>query len=196
MGVKISPSDTTIDDIHSEVITIWSHVQSIENTLTNVASDTQYTEEYLHSKVRWYGILAPQTAANWGDNSSMTPYVATSGNNAWGTDVGDEAQVIGTDDVSTSYDYFDLNEILISANSSATLYRCRIVWGTGTFAEAITGDNYSEFMYLRAIADTVRPIIITPAPKIFPGYRVWVQCWNTTDNATLDFFVGIRRYEH
>ncbi len=80
------------------------------------------------------------------------------------------------------------------ANSSNTVYLCRIVYGTGTLADAIAANQWSEFPYFRGNADNVRKIQVVPTPLIGINDKVWLQCMNATDNATIDFVVGVHAY--
>jgi len=57
--------------------------------------ENEVVEVHLHHKTHWYGIRAPQTVTQWADGATMTPYVATSGNNTW-SGAGNEAQLFGT----------------------------------------------------------------------------------------------------
>jgi hypothetical protein len=165
--------------------------------------DAEIAEEHDHHNVRWFGKLNPQDATHWCTPlaSGLTLlYRAISGNGVYGADPGDEAQLFGTDDIPIpGMASGDFNEVLIVANSSSSLYLCRIVYGTGTLADAITAGQYSEFPFFRAPADNVRKILTTPT-KLIPitigglPVKIWLQTMNATDNATLDFVVGVHGY--
>ena len=171
--------------------------------LTDAQKDSEYAEEHCHHKVRWFGKKPVQTATEWSitlDQGLANLYRAISGNGAYGGDANDEAQLFGTADIPISgMVRGDFDQILIVANSSNTLYLCRIVWGIGTLAAAITADQYSEFPYYRGNADQVRKIQVIPTPLIpitISGLpvKIWLQCMNASDNATLDFVVGVHGY--
>ncbi len=161
-------------------------------------------EEYLNHEVRWFGKLNPQTATKWCvsmDGHLSQPYRAISDNGIYGIDSGDEAQLFGDDDIPIAgMVNGDFNEILIVANSSSSVYLCRIIWGTGKIEDAIAAGQYSEFPFYRAPADNVRKVMVTPMPKV-PTFidglpvHIWLQCQNATDNATIDFFVGMHGYQ-
>jgi len=169
-----------------------------KDKIIDIQKDSEYTEEHMHHKVRWYGKLNPQDATHWAvllDGHLAQPYRAISGNGVYGADAGDEAQLFGTDDtLELGYVVGDFDMILVTANSSNTLYLCRIVWGSGTLADAVTAKQYSEFVYLRSAADNVRKIQVIPTPLIDINAKVWLQCQNVTDNATIDFVVGVHGY--
>jgi hypothetical protein len=166
--------------------------------------ETEFAEEHLHHIVRWFGKLNPQTATNWCvsvDGHLAQPYQAISGNGTWGTDANDEAQLFGTADIPI-VDMLrgDFNEILIVANSSNTLYFNRVVWGTGSIADAVAANQYTEFPFFRPAADNNRKVMTCPTRKIpitIGGLpvKVWLQTQNVTDNATIDFIVGVHGYD-
>jgi len=161
--------------------------------------DAAYAEEHVHHKVRWYGKKAVQDATHWAvplDTGLALLFRAISGAGVYGADLNDEAQVFGSADTLEPGDVTgDFNEILIVANTSSTLYLSRIIWGTGTMAEAITAKQYSEWTFFRGNADNVRKVKITPTPLIPVSYKIWLQCMNATDNATMDFVVGVHGYK-
>jgi hypothetical protein len=178
-------------------------VNGKDNILIDIQRDAEYSEEHAHHKVRWFGKLNPQTATNWCvkiDTGLTQLYRAISGNGVYGADANDEAQLFGTADIPISgMATGDFDQVLIVANSSITLYLCRIVWGTGTLAEAVAADQYSEFPFIRGDSDNNRKIQVVPTPLIpvtIGGLpvKVWAQCMNATNNATIDFVVGVHGY--
>ncbi len=173
------------------------------SALSGVALEVEYAEEHLHHKVRWFGKLNPQDATHWAvsmQDHLAQPYRAISGNGVYGADPGDEAQLFGTADIPIAgMVRGDFDEILITANSSNTVYLCRLVWGTGILADAVALGQYTEFPFFRAAADQVRKVMIIPCEKVpiqIGGLdvKIWIQCQNVTDNATIDFFLGVHGY--
>jgi hypothetical protein len=164
----------------------------------DILNDIRHTEEHVHHKVRWYGKKAIQDATHWAallDTGLGLLYRAISGLGVYGLDLNDEAKLFGTDDtLEPGYVTGDFNEILVVANSASSLYLCRIIWGIGTMAEAITAKQYSEWPYFRGNADNVRKVRTTTTPLIPINYKVWLQTMNATDNATIDFVVGVHGY--
>ncbi len=166
--------------------------------------EADYTEEHLHHYVRWFGKLNPQDATHWAvtmDAHLAQPYRAISGNGVYGADPGDEAQLFGTADVPIAGMLAgDFNEFLAIANTSNTVYLLRIVWGTGNLAAAIAAGQYTEFPFFRPAADNNRKVTIVTCKKIpiqvagLPT-QIWCQCQNATDNATIDFFIGVHGYD-
>lgn len=155
-------------------------------------------EHHLHSRERWRGKKAVQGATDWFDDT-LTPFRAISGNNTYGADANDEAQVVGSGDtpVLAGAFYYDLHRFLILDVSHDTVYKLRIVFGTGTMADAITALQYSEAVVL---FDSTSPQLSAgiPVPFRMPliaaGTKVWIQAWNATDNAWIDFLVGLHEY--
>lgn len=154
-------------------------------------------ERHFHSPEVWFGISADQSGNNWAADT-LNAYTCISGNGDYGADADDEALVIGSDDTPTAAGFveFDVREILIVGVSANTAYKLRISWGTGTLAAAILAGNCSEFMLK---FDTVGNVDAAfphrlQMPQLDSGIKVWIQCKNATDNATVDFFVGIHEY--
>ncbi|MCK5613884.1 hypothetical protein KAR91_69115 [Candidatus Pacearchaeota archaeon] len=157
-----------------------------------------HTDHHFHSKEYWFGISANQAGNDWGAER-LVAYQAISGNNAYGSDPNDEAKVLGTDDtpIQTGGQEFDLHRLLVVGVSVNTEYRLRIVWGTGTMADAIAANQMSVLMVK---FDSVNPQLSAGIPvevrmpEIPTDNKVWIQAWNVTNNATIDFYVGVHEY--
>jgi hypothetical protein len=169
-----------------------------DEILRDIQRDAEYAEEHAHHKVRWWGKKAIQGVDDWAvplDTGLALLYRATSGAGVYGADAGDTAQLFGATDIPIpGMVVGDFDEILVVVNSSSTLYLCRILWAATTVADAIAAGNYSEFPYFRATADTTRLKAFVPTPLIGADQRVWLQCMNATNNATMDFVVGVHGY--
>ncbi len=154
---------------------------------------------HLHSREHWCGKSADQSGNNWGADT-LTPYRAISGNGVYGADASDEAKVVGSTDtpIVTGKTYFDLHRITVIAISSDTAYKLRIVWGTGTMAAAITAKQTTEFIIITS-TDKANKFggapFDTQMPRLVAGTKVWIQARNATDDATVDFFVGLHEYD-
>ena len=168
---------------------------SIAARLTDIMAEIEEVEGHFHTRARWFGKLAVQTATDWADNT-LTPFRAISGANAYGADPNDEAQVFGTDDAMLAgQTKFDLDKILIVASSATTIYKLRFVYGAGTMADAIAAGQYTETMAVVASASSRIGKEDIRLPRLTVGtHQVWCQAWNAADNATIDFFVGIHGY--
>jgi hypothetical protein len=196
--------NNTTTSTNTTVNTMAPTVVSTNTTVNNIAVDAEYTEEHLHHKAHWYGKRAVQTATLWADGATLLPYVVTSGNNTWSTDNTDFALLFGTGDVLTELGAGilggDFNEILVTANSSDTPYKLRILWGTGTTAEAEAANQYSETMYMKKSTDSIRIVrnFTTPVIPITMGglpIKIWMSTWNASNDATLSFLIGVHGYD-
>jgi hypothetical protein len=159
----------------------------------------QEIDRHLHNVERWYGKLAVQTATDWADNNIATPYRAISGANVYGGDANDEAKVVGTADTPdiAGTTYYDVHRLLIVAASTTTVWKLRVVYGAGTMADAIAAGQYSTLMIKidPAVGQTPSVAHDVMMPRLRCGVdQVWVQAWNATDNATVDFYVGWHAY--
>lgn len=155
-------------------------------------------EKHFHNQECWRGKKAVQTATEWADDV-LTPFQCISGNNDYGSDADDEAQVLGTADTPfrAGQVKFDVHRIFIDDVSSSSLYKMRLIWGTGTMADAITAGQFS-CLHLKfdGVGSTSASFPVdVKMPRLNAGVdKLWAQCWNATDNATLDFLVGIHEY--
>lgn len=155
-------------------------------------------EKHFHNRELWIGKLGSQTATAWADDT-LSPFRAISGNNDYGADTNDEALILGTDDtpINSEFVKFDLHWILITALSTDTPWKLRFIWGSGTMADAILANQWSEIMAQNnpngsKANGAAIPIMM---PRLNCGIdKVWAQVWNATDNATADFLVGFHEY--
>ena len=174
-------------------------VPGLAGTEDSLGYDVAEIEYHLHNTERWLGKLAVQTATDWADSNISTPFHAISGNNAYGSDPNDEAQVLGTADtpVQAGMVRYDPHEILVVACSVTTPVKVRAVFGTGTMAAAIAAGQYSERMFhLDPAAASGQGV---PVPLMMPRCaagtcKLWMQFWSVTDNATIDFYLGLHEY--
>ena len=157
-------------------------------------------EKHLHSRERWFGKKAVPTATDWGDQASLLPYSAISGDGVFGADGNDEALVLGVDDTPAIADMvqFDFHRILVLALSVDTPYIFRVIYGTGTMADMETAKQYTDVMLQNIVAGSKSngapvPIMM---PRITCGTdKVWIRVMCATDDATATFFVGLHEYE-
>jgi len=183
---------------------IWEIDGVATSGLLGVSNSLAYrvheAERHFHGRERWYGIVTgSQSATDWAGNT-LTPYRAISGLGAYGTDANDEALILGTADTPTMSGNvkFDLHRIFIVASSSETTWKVQLIYGTGTMAEAIAADQFSTFMLKVDSAAASSPAL--PVDVMMPRgtcgvTKVWARGWNASNNATIDFFVGLHEYE-
>lgn len=163
-------------------------------TALAAASDAEVAESHFHNYEQAFGVAAVPTATHWGDPDSLTPFVATSGNGAFGA----ETQVLGPADTPfrAGMTYFDPREWSIIDVSKNTPYIVRVIWGTPaqTVAQAETLKQYSAwFVHQLTAAGNNKPqegrIVRVPA-----GSQLWVKVKNATNLATMSFGTTIHEY--
>lgn len=174
-------------------------VDGLAGTSNSLAYKVHEIERHFHNRERWRGKKAVQSATDWADDT-LSAFRAISGNNVYGGEANDEALVIGTDDTPAiaGNTRYDLHRIMMTGASSSTAYKLRIVYGTGTMADAITAGQYSEMVIMSdpAAAQVPHDVFDVMMPRGTCGStKVWIQAWNATDNATIDFLVGWHEYE-
>ena len=155
--------------------------------------------------IRWYGKKAVQDATHWADSTTLTAYQCISGAGTWGSDLNDEAKVFGTADLlwtdpKTGEDPAGgiFSEILFHANSSTTLYKFRLVYGTSaqSLADAVAAGQWTEAVFFRDTADKSRIVRAMRSRRLPIDCQIWGQCMNASNDATLDFLVGVHYYEY
>jgi hypothetical protein len=174
---------------------------SIEDGVTRTFSfDAHIIEEHFHTQEYWLGISGDQSGNDWAADT-LNVFQAISGANDYGGDADDEAKVLGTADTPmiAGNITFDVRQILIEDVSVDTVWKLRIAWGTTTVGNAVAAGDYTEIMLQFDSTNPQQsagiPISIR-MPRLTAGSdQVWIEAWNATDNATIDFFVGIHEYD-
>ena len=153
-------------------------------------------EKHFHSRGRYWGAAAAPDETNAIDANVNRPFVAASGDNTWGTAI----PICGTADVPvvSGLVKFDAHRLLISdLDDDTTPWRIRFIYGTGTSANAISVDQWSEEM-IESSAVPGNRAGGTPLdfqmPRINVGYKLWAQVWNDTDAEEMSFFWGAHGY--
>ena len=186
------------EELQTEHESIQSDTDAMQIVLDAIQDEVTEIEHHIHNKERWFGQSGDQSGNDWAADN-LTPLDVISGDNAYGSDADDEAKVLGTADtpVIAGMTKFDLHRFLIVGVSQDSVYKFRIVWGTGTMADAITAGQTSEFMVK---FDSVNPQqsagipFDVRMPRLDADTKVWVQAWNATNDATASFFVGLHEY--
>jgi hypothetical protein len=168
---------------------------SLAARLIAIAAEVTEVEKHFHTRARWFGKLASQTGTDWADNT-LSPYRVISGDNVYGADANDEALVFGTADiVITGQTKYDADSIMVVASSATTPWKIRFIYGTGTMADAITAGQFSETIVQVISVSSRLAKENFRMPRLTIGTdKLWAQGWNASDNATLDFLVGIHGY--
>lgn len=157
-------------------------------------AEIEIVEQHLHNRERWFGKSVNQSGNNWGTKASLTPFRAISGSGAFGSDTNDAAKVLGTEDTPaiTGMVLFDLHQIMVEGASNATEFITRVIFGTGTMAEAEAAGQYSDEMLTEARKGEPLDHIM---PRLLCGMdKVWVRVKNASNNAWIDFHVGLHEY--
>ena len=173
----------------------------LQNLKSNrdVLEEVEILEQHVHNHERWFGKSADQTGNNWGTKATLTPYRAISGLGVFGADANDEALVLGSADTPAvaGASTYDLHRILVIDQDDTSVYVIRVIWGTGTMADAEAAEQYADVM---AITDITLNNLAGGGPvdlimtRVNVGTKVWIRIKNATNNVYLDFFVGLHEY--
>lgn len=178
----------------------------LAGTENSLAYRVHEIEKHFHNYERWYGKSADQSGVNpWATALSTagmrTAFRTISGSEVVGADANDEAQVWGLYDTlsvgGVAQTKLDFHEMFITASSVTTIWYIRVVFGSGTLAAAIAAGQYMEFPLVADAAQNGSIDIIVPImmPRVTIGtHKIWVQGKNATDNATIDFLIGVHGY--
>lgn len=176
-------------------------VSGLLGTSNSLAYKVHEIEKHFHGYGRWYGKSADQSGNGWALSVSTvgmpTSFTCISGANTYGADANDEAKVWGTEDLWSGNVKFELHRILIRSSSIQTLWIIRVVHGSGTMADAVAAEQYSEFPMVvdPATGASVDVVVDIMMPRITLGTdKIWIQGKSATDNATLTFLIGGHGY--
>ena len=151
-------------------------------------------EDHIHGRSRSFGISANQSGTDWALEDGLTPYSVDSGDGAWGV----VAKVFGTSDtpIDAGNTMVDPGDILIETLQHTSNYVFRLIWGTGTSADAITAGQYTSTRFIKTTATGSgrgAPFRVK-MDRIAVGTKVWAQVKNATNNSTVTFFVDAHEY--
>lgn len=166
------------------------------DSLNATLQEAREVENHFHCKGRWFGRHATQAGNNWAKQDTLGVFVSTSGNNTWGVDAADTTFVFGSSDTPTvaGYTWFDMHKLFVTAATQTSVYKIRFVWSTTNFADGLAAGDYTETLVIVAsAASRISPVDIW-MPKLAAGTKMWAQCWNAVDNATISYYVGIHEY--
>ena len=168
----------------------------LAGTSNSLAYRVMELERHFHNVERWWGALGAPDETNAIEANVNRPFVATSGNNAWGATI----PILGTGDnpVLATDAKFDIHRLLVTdLDDDTTPWRIRIIWGTGTSADAITAGQWTEIMVMSNAVPGNRaggsPVdVIMRRENV--GVKIWAQAWNDTGAEELSFFTGYHGY--
>ena len=185
-------------DLQVEHTGIQSDTDALQVVTDEIYAEVVEIDWHNHNSETWVGKSADQSGDDWAADN-LTPFRSISGNGVYGADANDEAKVLGTDDtpVVLGSTFFDVHRLLIVGVNQDSVYKMRIVSGTGTMADAIIAKQYTEVMVKFDATNPQQSAGIPFDIRQFrrpSGTKIWVQCKNAIDNATIDFFVGFHEY--
>lgn len=180
-------------------------VDGLTGVVDSLAYKVNEIEQHLHSRERWFGISGNQSGNDWATDT-LTPFVAISGADTYGTDHSggagsvDEAYVLGTDDTPaiSGKVMFNVHRLLILDVDHDTPYKLRIVYGAVDRATAVSAGDYSEVVVKFDAANPTTsagtPVEIQ-MPRCDLTCMIWIEAWNASDDSQIDFLVGIHEYD-
>ena len=203
---------TTLKDA-PEQRTIETYTQQIDNasvlgllgTENSLAYKVHEMEKHIHNREFWFGEHETRSLENdCGQINTMAPFQTDAGDGTQGDYIlgwGNPVCVIGWNDLPVTSDgvKFDLHRIVVvdvQATADLVLHKVQIVYGRGTFAEALAAQQYTDlppFIPLRGASFTIMDFMM---PRRYcGGDKVWVRhCVDGVDTATMDFFIGFHEY--
>ena len=168
-------------------------VDGLAGVANSLAYKVQEIEKHFHNRGRFWGATGAPDETNAIAATVTVPFVAVSGANTWGTAI----PILGTaDNPALATDAkFDAHLILVTDTDHATPYRLRIIYGTGTSADAITAGQWTEKMFITATGPFSSGVPVSVImPRVDVGSKLWVQVWNNTNGSNVDFFWGAHGY--
>jgi hypothetical protein len=150
-------------------------------------------ERHVHNVSRFWGSNGAATETNAIAATVAVPFVAVSGNDTWGTAV----PICGTADDATDGlgSKHDPHFLFVVDTDHATPYRIRIIYGTGTSADAISAGQWSEEMFITGGGPFEAGVPIDfMMRRVDVGAKLWVQVWNATNGSNVDFYWGTHPY--
>ena len=204
-GVAVnSTGDMVADSVAHRLAAVQTLVEALpagadialQATLEDVEAEVEEVEQHVHTVERWWGALAAPDETNAIEANVDRPFTATSGNDAWGAAI----PIKGSADnpVLAGMTTFDPHRLIVTdLDDDTTPWRVRIIYGTGTSADAITAGQWSEMMVITNAVPGNRaggvPVEVR-MPRCAIATKLWVQAWNDTLNEVLSFFWGAHGY--
>ncbi len=174
-------------------------VNGIGWTLENIYTTSVILQRHNHNRDRWLGEHGVRNLEiDCGATGTVAPFQNTAGNDTWSVT---PLCLIGTGDgpFVTGMTRFDVHRIHImdvAVGADLKLHYVRFVYGTGTVADAITAEQFTEICFSPERA-AVSTVIELRMPRLTYGTdKVWVTHWVDGDNVpTIDFRLGVHEYE-
>jgi hypothetical protein len=157
------------------------------NGKDEILREVSEIEHHTHTLERWIG--------DGGIEDSLTGYTIISGNGVFG------AETIILTSLQTPLTlgklFFDLHKFNPLSVSSATVYYIRVIYGTGTVAEAETAKQYTTICIISTgVGANIKGASIDYKMKRLPiGTKIWAKCKNATNLATVTGLFGMHEYD-
>lgn len=174
-------------------------VNGIAWTLENIYIGELTLERHHHNRERWIGEHGVRNAEiDCGATGTMAVFQNTAGNDTWSAaplcliGTGDGPFVAGM----TRFDAHLLHVVDVAVAADLNLHYLRLVYGTGTVADAITAGQFTEICFSPE-RGAVNTILSVRMPRLIYGTdKVWMTHWVDGENVpTIDFRMGLHEYE-
>lgn len=155
----------------------------LTGTYDSLAYRVAEIERHFHVRERWISL----------GGVNLTPFVAVSGNNAYGVETA--VLAVGDTPIIGGSAYFDLDKMLIVDVDHTSAYRIQIIYGTGTVAAAIAAFQYTELLFRASNLTVDRQYVNYKMPRLAATTKVWFRVWNATNLSEVDAFFCLHEYE-
>ncbi len=152
-------------------------------------------EGHIHNRERWLGISADQSGNDWALVAGLNPFSVVS---QAGDFTAAAIKVLGTADTPILADkvLFDIHRIVAASATDNLAYIFRVIYGTGTSADAEAAEQFSDVMFFapNAVGPGAEggPIEVK-MPQLDIDTKVWVKLKAATAE-TVTFYVGVHEY--
>lgn len=154
------------------------------STKDSLAYRVAEIERHIHNAEMWYG---KATGDTYLDPTSLAEWQVEAKDNGY---TGIAIQISNGDELSCAY--FDLHEILITATTAANkVQKIQILYGTGGVGGAAVATEIAFFVPAAGKSTAIEMMM----HRIPCNSKMWVLAHSETNNATIDFIVGIHTYD-
>ncbi len=156
------------------------------------------TEKHFHNYERWCGKSGDQSGTNWCDEASLLPFIAVSGDGAFGAGI----KIIGSTDTPNQANMvkFNLHKVGVTTIENVSPWYLRFIFDLDGDGEADTPEaaGYYTDVWIQsftAVAPQVGGSAINfISNRVAVGIPVWAKAKNATNLDEIDFFVGFHEY--
>jgi len=173
----------------------WQPLEEIRETTEETLEDTTRLIAHITTAVRWVGEHAIRNAEiDCGATGTMAVFQNTAGNDTWSAT---PLCLIGTGDgpfmAGNTHAHVHMmlvTDVAVAADTD--LHYVRVIYGTGTVADAITAGQFTEVQFVpeRGAAHSLVPFQLPPLA--YGTGQLWLSHWVGGTNApTMDFRIGL-----